>query len=109
MIQKFLIATVIIAPHRLALNSHVIRTGSSSWIDYTSAEARKFWASLFHYDKYQGSTPALFTWNDMNEPSVFSGPEITMPKDLIHANSREHRDIHNLYGMLLVFSVSVHF
>lgn len=23
----------------------------------------------------------LFTWNDMNEPSVFNGPEVSMPKD----------------------------
>lgn len=34
----------------------------------------------------------------MNEPSVFNGPEITMPKDNIHADGWEHRDIHNIYG-----------
>lgn len=28
-----------------------------------------------------GSTLDLFTWNDMNEPSVFNGPEVSMPKD----------------------------
>jgi alpha 1,3-glucosidase len=37
----------------------------------------------------------------MNEPSVFTGPEITMPKDVIHHGNVEHRDIHNAYGMLL--------
>jgi alpha 1,3-glucosidase len=36
----------------------------------------------------------------MNEPSVFTGPEITMFKDLIHFNNTEHRDVHNIYGML---------
>lgn len=75
--------------------------GSSSWVDYYSKEARIFWASLFSYDKYGGSHESLFTWNDMNEPSVFNGPEITMPKTNLHHGDVEHRDIHNLYGMLL--------
>jgi alpha 1,3-glucosidase len=34
----------------------------------------------------------------MNEPSVFTGPEVTMPKDLQHAGGWEHRDVHNVYG-----------
>ena len=34
----------------------------------------------------------------MNEPSVFNGPEITMPKDNIHNEGWEHRDVHNMYG-----------
>jgi len=38
----------------------------------------------------------------MNEPSVFDGPEITMPKDALHYGNVEHRDIHNVYGMLQV-------
>eukprot|EP00116_Pleurobrachia_bachei_P016163 sb/3476425/ len=50
--------------------------GSSSWVDYTSPCAREWWASQFSYDKYQGTTERLFTWNDMNEPSVFDGPEL---------------------------------
>ncbi|CAG8800492.1 20870_t:CDS:2, partial [Dentiscutata erythropus] len=32
-------------------------------------------------------------------PSVFNGPEITMPKDLIHYGDWEHRNLHNLYGL----------
>ena len=44
-------------------------------------------------------TEYLFTWIDMNEPSVFSGPELTLPKDSLHAGGAlEHRDIHNLFG-----------
>jgi len=35
------------------------------------------------------------------QPSVFNGPEITMPKDLIHHGGWEHRDIHNINGMFL--------
>lgn len=43
----------------------------------------------------------LHTWNDMNEPSVFNGPEVTMYKDALHGNW-EHRDVHNLYGLYVV-------
>lgn len=50
----------------------------------------------------QGSTPLLFLWNDMNEPSVFHGPEKTMPKDAVHYGGWEHRELHNLYGFYQV-------
>jgi alpha 1,3-glucosidase len=63
---------------------------------------RDYWAAQFAFDKYQGSTPSLYTWNDMNEPSVFNGPEITMQKDNLHHNDVEHRDVHNMYGFYLV-------
>lgn len=33
-------------------------------------QTRKYWAAQFAFDRYVGSTPQLFTWNDMNEPSV---------------------------------------
>ena len=36
----------------------------------------------------------------MNEPSVFNGPEVSMQKDLRNLNGEEHREWHNLYGML---------
>lgn len=49
----------------------------------------------------QGSMDNLYTWNDMNEPSVFNGPEITMVKDATHG-PWEHRDVHNLYGFYVV-------
>ena len=39
---------------------------------------REWWASRFSYEHYLGSTPNLYTWNDMNEPSVFNGPEVSM-------------------------------
>ncbi|KAJ7374235.1 hypothetical protein OS493_007312 [Desmophyllum pertusum] len=72
--------------------------GTSSWIDFTNPEIRKWWAGKFALSEYQGSTETLFTWNDMNEPSVFHGPEITMHKDALHHGDWEHRDIHNIYG-----------
>lgn len=74
--------------------------GSSSYLDFTAEHVRSWWADQFHYNKYVGSTSTLFTWNDMNEPSVFNGPEVSMQKDLRNLKGEEHREWHNLYGML---------
>lgn len=73
--------------------------GSSHWIDCFNPAAIKWWISLFKYDAFKGSASNLFIWNDMNEPSVFNGPETTMPKDNLHYGNWEHRDVHNLNGM----------
>ncbi|KAM6032633.1 LOW QUALITY PROTEIN: neutral alpha-glucosidase AB [Chlamydotis macqueenii] len=73
--------------------------GSAAYPDFTNPAMRAWWASMFAYDQYEGSTENLFTWNDMNEPSVFSGPEVTMHKDAVHHGGWEHRDLHNLYGL----------
>ncbi|KAK6766925.1 hypothetical protein RB195_026284 [Necator americanus] len=72
--------------------------GDSVYIDFLNPAARTFWADQFSFSKYEGSTKDVYTWNDMNEPSVFSGPEVTMEKDLIHYGGLEHREVHNLYG-----------
>ncbi|KAJ5108655.1 Glycoside hydrolase family 31 [Penicillium angulare] len=76
--------------------------GSSHWVDCFNPAAFTWWNSLHKYDKFQGSLSNLFIWNDMNEPSVFNGPETTMPKDNIHYGDWEHRDIHNVNGITLV-------
>ncbi|XP_054890279.1 neutral alpha-glucosidase AB isoform X1 [Poeciliopsis prolifica] len=72
--------------------------GSAGYPDFTRSDMRAWWASQFAYDQYEGSMENLYTWNDMNEPSVFNGPEVTMHKDAKHG-SWEHRDVHNLYGL----------
>ena len=38
----------------------------------------------------------------MNEPSVFNGPEVSVPRDTIHDGGWENRDVHNINGMLFV-------
>jgi len=73
--------------------------GSSAYLDVTSPAVRAWWADKFSLKNYQGSTKDLYIWNDMNEPSVFNGPEITMQKDLIHHGNVEHREVHNAFGM----------
>uniref|UniRef100_A0A6A7FRA2 Glucosidase II subunit alpha n=2 Tax=Hirondellea gigas TaxID=1518452 RepID=A0A6A7FRA2_9CRUS len=75
--------------------------GSSSYLDMTNPSARKHYMETFSLDRYKGSTLDTFTWNDMNEPSVFNGPEVTMQKDCLHPGlGVEHREIHNANGML---------
>lgn len=73
--------------------------GSSHWIDSFNPAARAWWKSLFSYDKFKGTMSNVWLWNDMNEPSVFNGPEVTSPRDNIHYGNWEHRDLHNIYGM----------
>ncbi|KAJ7996613.1 hypothetical protein DPEC_G00238870 [Dallia pectoralis] len=72
--------------------------GNAGYPDFTNPEMRSWWSSMFAYDQYEGSMENLYTWNDMNEPSVFNGPEVTMHKDALHG-PWEHRDLHNLYGL----------
>uniref|UniRef100_A0A8B9R9L2 Glucosidase, alpha; neutral C n=1 Tax=Astyanax mexicanus TaxID=7994 RepID=A0A8B9R9L2_ASTMX len=70
----------------------------SCYLDFSSSRTRSWYANQFSFDKYEGSTESLFVWNDMNEPSVFNGPELTMQKDAVHCGGWEHREMHNLYG-----------
>ncbi|XP_058913999.1 neutral alpha-glucosidase C isoform X1 [Kogia breviceps] len=72
--------------------------GLSSYLDFTSPKVREWYSSLFAFSVYQGSTDILYIWNDMNEPSVFRGPELTMQKNAIHHGNWEHRELHNIYG-----------
>ncbi|XP_077674957.1 neutral alpha-glucosidase C isoform X3 [Eretmochelys imbricata] len=72
--------------------------GSSSYLDFTNPEVREWYADQFSFKSYKGSTDILFVWNDMNEPSVFKGAELTMQRDAVHHGNWEHREVHNLYG-----------
>jgi alpha 1,3-glucosidase len=76
--------------------------GTSSWLDFFNPRVRSWYATLFLYNKYQDSTPNLYTWIDMNEPSVFNSHEVTMDKNAVHTieggRKYKHRDVHNLYG-----------
>ena len=76
--------------------------GGSNWIDCFNPEAIKWWVGLFKYDKFKGTMRNTHIWNDMNEPSVFSGPDTTMPRDNLHYDNWEHRDIHNINGLTFV-------
>ncbi|GJN90711.1 hypothetical protein Rhopal_003725-T1 [Rhodotorula paludigena] len=60
--------------------------GSSSWVDWFNPTSHDWWIKMFRFDKFK--------------PSVFNGPEITMQKDAVHYGGWEHRDIHNINGMI---------
>jgi alpha 1,3-glucosidase len=81
--------------------------GSSSYLDFTDERVRLWWADRFSLTNYAGSTLDLFTWNDMNEPSVFNGPEVSMNKDAMNLAGVEHREWHNLYGMYMQNATSL--
>jgi alpha 1,3-glucosidase len=70
--------------------------GSSSYPDFTSAKVRTWWGNYYLHNQYLGENHHI--WNDMNEPSVFNGPEVTMKKSLLNLNGYEHREWHNVYG-----------
>ena len=73
--------------------------------DYTRAETREWWASLY---KDFMATGIDGVWNDMNEPAVFNVTSKTMPEDNHHRADEElggpgpHARYHNVYGMLMV-------
>jgi alpha 1,3-glucosidase len=78
---------------------------TSVWVDFLNTNAQSFWASLYRYDKFKGTNKLFGYWIDMNEPSVFSHDELTMPKDAIHLTEQgvrvKHGDLHNAYGVLM--------
>lgn len=73
--------------------------GSSSYLDFYKPETVEYYKDLYSLENFKGTTHDVNFWNDMNEPSVFNGPEITMPKDCIHHGGWEHRDVHNEYPL----------
>lgn len=76
--------------------------GASVWPDYLNPAVRDWWSTKFDPAHFPGDKNSLVDiWNDMNEPSIFNGPEVTAPRDLTHFGGFEHRDIHNLYGFLM--------
>jgi mannosyl-oligosaccharide alpha-1,3-glucosidase len=77
-------------------------SGDSAYLDFSNPAVRQYWAKQFTV--YPGATEHLFTWNDMNEPSVFNGPEISMPRDNIHFGDVEHRENHNMYGFFMTMA-----
>ena len=77
--------------------------GTSSWPDFLNPEVRKWWSSLYAYTINE-TAKNVFFWNDMDEPSVFSEVEGTFPKDLVHFQGYEAREIRSLYALLMVAS-----
>jgi alpha-glucosidase len=85
----------------------VVWPGPAVFPDYTRAQTRDWWGTLYKEFATEGVSGF---WNDMNEPSVFGGPGNTMPLDNIHRiegasaegfadRTATHAEIHNIFGM----------
>ena len=80
--------------------------GPCAFPDFTIPAVRTWWGGLYRDYLAQGIDGV---WNDMNEPSVFDGPDGTMPETNLHRGGGElapgpHRQYHNVFGMLMVRS-----
>ena len=79
--------------------------GPSVFPDFSAADSRAWWGRQF---KGLANDGIAGFWNDMNEPSVFESPTLTMPLDTVHrvasddfaARTASHAEMHNVYGML---------
>ena len=79
--------------------------GKAVFPDFTQRRTQQWWGSLYQGFLEQG---VAGFWNDMNEPAVFNTPTKTMPDNVQHriempgfrARTTDHREIHNVYGML---------
>ncbi len=84
--------------------SGTVWPGPSVFPDFTRERTREWWGTLYH--DFSKIGVAGF-WNDMNEPSVFAVPTITMPEDAVHrieeggfaTRRAPHAEIHNVFGM----------
>ncbi len=78
--------------------------GPAVFPDFTRAQSREWWGSL--YQDFVKDGVSGF-WNDMNEPSVFDGPDKTMPLNTVHrveepgftTRTATHAEIHNIVGL----------
>jgi alpha-glucosidase len=79
--------------------------GPSVFPDYTRAQTRKWFGTL--YKDFVADGVSGF-WDDMNEPAVFRYPSKTMPLDTQHrieepgfaTRTASHKEVHNIYGLL---------
>jgi alpha-glucosidase len=80
-------------------------SGPSVFPDFTQPHVRRWWGDL--YRDFLVRSGADGVENDMDEPSVFPGPQETMPLDNRHEGGGDlpagtHAEYHNLYGLLMV-------
>ncbi len=75
--------------------------GDCEFPDFSKPDARSWWGSSF---KILTDAGVRGFWTDMNEPSVFDGPNKTIALDVIHNDEglrTDHAKNHNTYGMLM--------
>jgi alpha-glucosidase len=73
--------------------------GTCAFPDFSRESTRKWWGDEM---KTYRATGIRGWWTDMNEPSIFKGPMLTMNLDVVHddfGRKTSHERNHNLYGM----------
>lgn len=82
--------------------------GDSLWVDFYNKRTRDWYATLFHHERYEGGSHDVHTWVDMNEPSVFDGPEKTIHDDVLHTSDSgklvANKYLHNMYSLYSVMA-----
>ncbi|MBQ3630656.1 MAG: DUF5110 domain-containing protein [Prevotella sp.] len=66
--------------------------GDTHFPDYIRPEVRHWWSTLY---KDFMATGIDGIWNDMNEPSVFGGPDGSMPEDNMHGTENDYTQADN--------------
>jgi alpha-glucosidase len=82
----------------------IVWPGPAVFPDFTRARTRDWWGTLYTEFAHEG---VAGFWNDMNEPSVFDGPDKTMPLNSVHrieepgfaTRTATHAEIHNIVGL----------
>ena len=78
--------------------------GKSVWFDFMNEHAQAYWKHLMLPEVFKGTNYLYNFWIDMNEPSIFHQPHLTMQLDSVHLTTEGavifHRDVHNLYGTM---------
>lgn len=76
--------------------------GTSYYADFINYEKLlPLYKQFFKNEDYFFGFDNIYTWVDMNEPSVFDSEEMTMPKTNLHFDGTqlvEHKEVHNIYG-----------
>ncbi|KAH7649913.1 hypothetical protein FG379_001757 [Cryptosporidium bovis] len=78
--------------------------GKSKYLDLFSPIVQNYYSN--YYKKLFNNYTNIGYWLDMNEPTVFNLPELTLPKQTIYNYyNLEEREIHSLYSFYNVRSV----
>lgn len=79
--------------------------GMCAFPDYTRSEVRTWWSGLTR-DFMRRGVDGL--WNDMNEPAIFDGVDVSMHPNAVHMPGEGHYEFgshlryHNVYGMNMI-------
>lgn len=74
-------------------------------IDFLNPDANEWFSKFYVLTRYHPSSYLLYSWTDQNEPALTDSNERTAPRDCIHYDGTEHREIHNSYPVFMAASI----